>query len=213
MKLLCLSDIHGCADALGAVLASAERWGYDHLLVAGDICFPGPSPVETWRRLVRAGAQCVQGSSDRALATLDLANFTPRDESDRQRASRVKEVRSELGWPLLDKLAKLPRAWRLAIPGGHLTLVHGSPADPLEPMTHDMTDEALLSLLGEDDARLVVCGASHVPFDREVQGTRIVNVGSVGQAFPNACAEAAFIEVSADRIDVRTIAVPLGMAA
>ena len=72
MRLLCLSDIHGHADALAAVLATAERYGYSKILVAGDLCFPGPQPLETWRRLTQAGAVCVQGAGDRALATLDL---------------------------------------------------------------------------------------------------------------------------------------------
>ena len=48
VRILCISDIHGNADALAAVLATAERRGYTHLLVAGDICFPGPKPLETW---------------------------------------------------------------------------------------------------------------------------------------------------------------------
>ncbi len=61
MRLLCISDIHGHAEALGAVLAAAERRGYDKLLVAGDLCFPGPEPLATWRRLTHAGAVCVQG--------------------------------------------------------------------------------------------------------------------------------------------------------
>ena len=69
VRILCISDIHGHADALGAVLAAAERRGYDKLLVAGDLCFPGPKPLETWRRLTQAGAICVQGVGDRALAT------------------------------------------------------------------------------------------------------------------------------------------------
>src|SRR5262245_19658629 len=67
VRILCISDIHGNADALAAVLATAERRGYDKLLCAGDLCFPGPKPLDTWRRLVQAGAVCVQGVGDRAL--------------------------------------------------------------------------------------------------------------------------------------------------
>ena len=71
MLLLCLSDIHGHLDALRAVLATAERRAFHKLLVAGDIVFPGPEPLETWRRLTAAGAVMVQGVSDKAVATLD----------------------------------------------------------------------------------------------------------------------------------------------
>src|SRR5271165_2199885 len=78
VRLLCISDIHGHADALAAVLATAERRGYEKLLVAGDLCFPGAKPLETWRRLTQAGAICVQGVGDRALAMLDPATLHPR---------------------------------------------------------------------------------------------------------------------------------------
>ena len=71
MLLLCVSDIHGNLDALRAVLATAEKRAFHKLLVAGDIVFPGPEPLETWRRLSAAGAVMVQGVSDKALATLD----------------------------------------------------------------------------------------------------------------------------------------------
>src|SRR5271167_1313271 len=82
VRLLCISDIHGHADALAAVLATAERRGYDKLLVAGDICFPGPEPLETWRRLTQAGALCAQGVGDRALATIDPATLHPRSDHE-----------------------------------------------------------------------------------------------------------------------------------
>src|SRR4051812_35236879 len=48
MRLLCISDIHGHADALSAVLAATDARGFSRLLVAGDLCFPGPAPLETW---------------------------------------------------------------------------------------------------------------------------------------------------------------------
>ena len=54
MLLLCVSDIHGNLDALRAVLATAEKRAFHKLLVAGDIIFPGPHPLETWRRLTAA---------------------------------------------------------------------------------------------------------------------------------------------------------------
>jgi predicted phosphodiesterase len=183
VRLLCVSDIHGHADALAAVFATAERSGYTHLLVAGDLCFPGPKPLETWRRLTQAKALCVQGASDRALATLDLDRLVPRSDHERERIERVRQVRAELGELILARLARLSPTLRMPLPDGReLVLVHGSPADPLEPLTHDMTDEEILSLLGDDPADVVVCGGSHVPFHRIVGDVHIVNVGSVGDA-------------------------------
>src|SRR5581483_6346232 len=124
VRLLCISDIHGHADALAAVLATAERRGYTKILAAGDLCFPGPEPLETWRRLTQAGAVCVQGVGDRALATLDPGKLTPRSEHERARLGRMAAVRRELGELILARLARLPETVRLPLPdGGELVLV------------------------------------------------------------------------------------------
>jgi predicted phosphodiesterase len=220
VRLLCISDIHGHADALAAVLATAERRGYDKLLVAGDLCFPGPAPLDTWRRLTQAGAVCVQGVGDRALSTIDPAKITPRSEHERQRLDRLGEVRRELGELILARLARLPAAVRLPLDdGSELLLVHGSPSDPMEPMSHDMSDEEISALLGDDPADIVVCGGSHVAFDRLVAGARVVNVGSVGEAPRGAAsllhADATILTIQgpASEVRVEQLLVPLGKAA
>jgi len=222
VRLLCISDIHGHADALAAVLATAERRGYQKLLVAGDICFAGPKPLDTWRRLTQAGAVCVQGVGDRALATIDPAVVHARSEHERARLGRLSEVRRELGELILARLARLPAMVRLPLDdGGELVLVHGSPADPLEPLSHDMTDDEISALLGDDPADVVVCGGSHVPFDRTVSGVRVINVGSVGEAPTGSGggghADATLIEIHPDKegfaLLVEQLVVPLGKAA
>ncbi len=220
MRLLCLSDIHGHADALAAVLATAERRGYGRILVAGDLCFPGPKPLETWRRLTQANALCVRGVSDRALATLDLGSVRPRSEHERARLMRLEAVRAELGDLILARLARLPEEVRIPLDdGGELLLVHGSPSDPMEPFTHDMSDEEINALIGDDPADVIVCGGSHVPFDRTVGGVRILNAGSVGEA-PSGSggasghhADALFLDIRGSTIEVELLAVPLGRAA
>jgi len=212
MLLLCVSDIHGHLDALRAVLATAERRSFHKLLVAGDIVFPGPEPLETWRRLSAAGALMVQGISDRAVAVLDPSGLHPRSEHERERLARMRTTRDALGELILQRIRRLPTHARVPLEdGGELLLVHGSPADPAEPLTHDMTDDEINALLGDDPADVVVCGASHVPFDRMVGGVRVVNVGSVGEA-PGAgprVAHATWIESTPRGIHVESIAVPL----
>ena len=214
MRFLCISDIHGHADALAAVLATAERRGFSKLLVAGDLCFPGPAPLDTWRRLTASGAVCVQGVGDRALATVDLNNLRATSEHDRARLERLRATRGELGELILARLAKLPKTSRITIEtGGEILLVHGSPFDPSEPITHDMSDEEVNALLADEPADIVICGASHVPFDRQIGDTRIVNVGSVGEAPGGQHAHATFVETSASGVAVEQFVVPLGRAA
>lgn len=214
MRFLCLSDLHGHADALHAVLATAERRGYSRILVAGDICFPGPAALATWRTLMSVNASCVQGVGDRALATIDISNLRATNEHENARLSRLREIREEVGELILARLAKLPQELRLPLPnGGELLLVHGSPVDPTEGMAHDMTDEELSALIGDDPADIVICGATHVPFDRVVGETRIVNVGSVGEAPGGLHAHATFVEVTDTSVTVEQFVVPLGDAA
>jgi len=229
VRLLCLSDIHGHADALSAVLATAERRGYRRVLVAGDLCFPGPDPMATWRRLRQINAVCVQGVGDRAISTVDLDTLRARDDHERERLQRLRDVRAELGDAILAELAKLPRVMRLTLGGRQLILVHGCPVDPTEPMTHEMDEATLEVMLGDEPADLVLCGASHVPFDRVVRRklegggvvTRVVNVGSVGEA-PTLASEkagepryahATFVESTDGGIKVEQFVVPLGHAA
>lgn len=197
----------------------AERRGYNRILVAGDLCFPGPKPLDTWRRLTQANAVCVQGSGDRALATLDLDRVRPRSAHEKAKLDRLGQVRSELGELIIARLARMPTTFRLPLEdGSEILLVHGSPADPLEPITHDMSDAEISALIGDDPADLILCGGSHVPFDRMVSGVRVVNLGSVGEA-PSAGheggghADLTIIDTSAAGVQIEQLIVPLGKAA
>lgn len=225
VRLLCISDVHGHADALGAVLATAERQGYDRLVVLGDLCFPGPKPLETWRRLVQAKAVCVQGSGDRALATVDPSRLRARSDQEQRRIERFTAVQRELGDLILARLARLPHCYRVPIDDDSvLVAVHGSPEDPLESITHDMPDDEIEALLGDESASVVLCGGSHVPFDRVIEsGTRIIGVGSVGESLSGdptsrlgaspTYADAAFIELRGGLVHLQQFVVPLGRAA
>jgi predicted phosphodiesterase len=183
MLLLCVSDIHGHLDALRAVLATAERRAFHKLLVAGDLVFPGPEPLETWRRLSAAGAVMVQGVSDKALATLDPSEMRPRSEHERFMLDRMRGVREELGELVLQRIRRLPTHQRIPLEdGAELLLVHGSPLHPDEALSFDMSDEEIEALLGDEPGDVVVCGMSHTPFRRSVGGVDIINVGSIGEA-------------------------------
>ncbi len=212
MLLLCVADIHGHLDALRAVLASAERRSFHKLLVAGDIVFPGPEPLETWRRLTAAGAIMVQGLSDRAVSTVDPATLHARTDDERMRLERLRITRDALGEVILHRIRRLPTRERMPLEdGGELLLVHGSPADPSEALTHDMSDDEINALLADDPADVVVCGASHVPFDRVVGGVRVINVGSVGEAPAGGprVAHATWIESTPSGIRVEPLVVGL----
>jgi predicted phosphodiesterase len=210
MRFLCVSDIHGHAAALRAVLREAEAHGFDQLIACGDLCFPGPEPLEVWKILVQRRALCTQGVGDRALAAIDPEKLSATGEAERARIDRLRRAHRELGDIIIARLGQLPPIARLPIESGHtLLVVHGSPADPTEPFDINMTDDEMIALLGDEPGDIIVCGGSHVPFDRMVADVRIVNVGSVGEAPSADHAGAAIITTSQLGISVEQLAVPL----
>ncbi len=209
MKLLCISDIHGHADALQRMLEVGRGLGCTSVLVAGDLCFPGPEPLRTWKMLMDVGAHCVQGITDLAVASVDPDKLEPSNDHERERIERLRACRTQLGEIIVARLARLPRTYRMATEdGGEILLVHGSPMDPTVPITHDMEDDEISALLGDDPADVVVCGASHVPFDRIVGVTRVINVGSVGQAPSGDVAYGVAIESLSSGVEVQPLLVP-----
>lgn len=211
MRIMCMADIHGNADALERVLAFARSQQCTNVLVAGDLCFPGPEPLRTWKLLLSARATCVRGVSDLAVASIDPDKLSPTNDDEVERVELLRRCRVELGEVILSRLARLPTTFRMSTEdGGELLLVHGSPADPTTPLTHDMDDQELSAMLEDEGADLIICGASHVPFDRIVGVSRVIGVGSVGESPSGSVAHAVLLETSPAGVEVRRVAIPLG---
>jgi len=210
MRFLCISDIHGHAAALRRVLEDAEAREFHQLVVCGDSLFPGPAPLETWKILIERRALCVQGLSDRALYEVNPGKLKATSPEQQARIVRLQEVQRELGELIIARLGKLPTSARLPLESGEEALVvHGSPADPTEPMSADMEDAELSALMGDDPADIVICGASHVPFGRQVGDVKIVNVGSVGESPAAGFAHATIIDASAAGVTIEQFDVEL----
>jgi predicted phosphodiesterase len=60
---------------------------------------------------------------------------------------------------------------------------HATPRDENEIFTRLTPHERLLSVFDGLNASVVVCGHTHMQFDRIIGGTRVVNAGSVGMPF------------------------------
>lgn len=181
--LACLSDIHGNLPALQAVLAELGRIGVADIFVAGDLLLGGDEPLEVWQRLQEVGARCTRGPADLALATVDPARLAASNPEEEAKLERFVQTRRALGDLVLARLRRLPERLRWPmIDGRELLMVHGSPKDPYTSIGHELEDAEILALLADDPADIVICGGSHVPFQRNVDDVDVVNVGSVGEA-------------------------------
>ena len=182
------------------------------LLVAGDLCFPGPAPLDTWRRPHGIGRHLCAGRRRSAPATVDVDNLVPRASTivkgSIARAPPHRARRAHLG-----ALSKLPKTSRIAIEtGGEILLVHGSPLDSSEPISHDMTDEEMSALIGDDPADIIVCGqATSLRSTDRRYPDRQRGLGRRGPGGQHA--HATFVETSASGVVVEQFVVPLGRAA
>lgn len=210
MRFLCISDIHGNAEALHKILKEGDARGFDQLIVCGDICFPGQGALEVWKTLIQRNAICVQGLSDRALANVNPDTLKATTPKAQERLQRLRELKAELGEIIVARLGKLPTTVRLPLESGHtMLIVHGSPGDPSESLSREMTEEELIARLGDEPGDLVVCGSSHEQFEGTVADVDIVSVGSVGECPGNTHVLGALIHSTQTGYSVTMLSVPL----
>jgi len=178
-----LSDVHGNLRALEVVLGELERLGVKRLYVAGDLLLGGDEPLGVWQRLQALGATCTCGPSDMALGSVDPTTLVPIDNEQRKQARLFADTRAAIGDLVAERLRRLPDRQRIPlVDGREVLMVHGSPADSSREIGHDLDDDEILALLDDDPADIIICGSTHVPFQRTVAEYHIVNVGSVGAA-------------------------------
>ena len=177
MRVAALYDVHGNLPALDAVLSEADA---DLILVGGDVV-AGPWPSETLERLRGLGEHVhfIRGNADRELTR---APGPPRKGGPPPEL--LEFVRERLSEEQLSFLALLPLLESIEVEGlGRVLFCHATPRDDEELLTRISPDERWLEALADVSERVVVCGHTHVQFDRRIGDFRLVNAGSVGMPY------------------------------
>jgi predicted phosphodiesterase len=174
-----LYDIHGNLPALEAVIEEIRIARVDEVVVGGDVV-PGPLPTETLACLLNLGVptRFIYGNGETAV----LQQMAGRDPCPQYRsifrwtAEQVGEhERVMAGWP---------KTTGIEMPGlGNVLFCHATPRNENEIFTRTTAEDVLLPIFAELDARVVVCGHTHMQFDRTIGRTRVVNAGSIGMPF------------------------------
>ena len=189
MRLAAFSDVHGNAIALEAVRRAIEAAAPDAVLIAGDLVMNGPEPaaaVDALRELEAAGALVVQGNTDVAVADFDYAAAFPQYTDGVPDAFRAAAewAHDALGEERLDWLRRLPAERRLRTEDDTLVLVtHASPGSQTAGFDPALDASVTLERLSRTDARVIVCGHTHLPDVRDFGWKVIVNDGSAGYVF------------------------------
>lgn len=187
MRVAVLSDIHANLVALDAVLAAVGS--VDAVWHLGDVVGYGPDPDGVVRRLSEVKAVGVAGNHDlAALGGNEIDWFNP------DAKAAMEWTRARIGDDARAWLASLPQTIR----DGELTLVHGSPRDPIwEYVTSIPVARANLAALetrfglhghthhpmawAERDGRIDAIAPGQGSTFRLDSGSALLNPGSVGQ--------------------------------
>jgi putative phosphoesterase len=178
-----LYDIHGNVPALEAVLAEVRQSSVDLIVVGGDV-LPGPMPRETLDALydLDIPTRFIRGNGDRAvLEALSGGELVGIPES---RHETLRWVANQLLLEDEQRISDWPKTIRTTIAGlGDVLFCHATPRNDTEIFTRTTPEERLVPIFEPTGVSLVVCGHTHMQFDRMIGQTRVVNAGSVGMPF------------------------------
>ena len=183
MRVAALYDIHGNLPALEAVLGDARQDRADLILVGGDV-LPGPMPAETLSCLLDLDipVRFIMGNGEREILA-QMAGDDPTDIPERFRGA-VRWVAEQLTLEHEQLVSSWPATLQLEVDGiGDVLYCHATPRNDTEIFTRLTPEDRLLPVFASVSAPLVVCGHTHMQFDRTVGPIRVVNAGSVGMPY------------------------------
>jgi predicted phosphodiesterase len=187
VRVAAIYDIHGNLPALEATLVEIEREHVDLIVVGGDVA-SGPMPTTVIERLIGLGdrTRFLRGNADRHLVgAFDEGQqlSAVQDEADpwlRRAAWEAEQISREQR----DFLADFSETAVIEVDGlGETLFCHGSPRSDEEIITPGTSEERLSTILAGVGHRVVVCGHTHMQFDRSHDERRVINAGSVGMPY------------------------------
>jgi putative phosphoesterase len=177
MRVAALYDIHGNLPALEAVLEDVRQAAVDHVVIGGDVV-PGPMPRETLACLLDLDipVQFIQGNGE-------VAVLAERAGADSGVPEPFREVVRWTGEQLQPEHEQLLTSWPKTLRMGEVLFCHATPRNNNEIFTGLTAEDRLLPVFEGIDAAVVVCGHTHMQFDRTIGKVRVLNAGSVGMPF------------------------------
>lgn len=172
MRILLTSDVHSNWPALQSV-----REPHDVCLFLGDLVDYGgePGPCIEWVK--KHATHAIRGNHDHGAAQDVEVN----GGVGFKYLSRVTRplTRQRVDASGLRYLADLPVTQSLTLDGRRFLLVHATPRDPLDEFAPPDASFWARRLAGVD-ADVVCVGHTHYQYALEVNGTLVINPGSVG---------------------------------
>ena len=177
-------------------------------LCLGDLVDYGPDPAPCVRWAMEHADYSIRGNHDHGVAQ----GIPVSGDSGYRYLTRVSRplVWDALGHDERKYLIQLPLTQRLTLGGRRFLLVHGTPRDPLDEYL--LKDPKVWAKRVQNvEADIVCVGHSHMQFNLEVDGTVVVNPGSVGQP-RDGDPRMAYAVIDDNRIELKRVEYPVGEA-
>jgi putative phosphoesterase len=183
MKLAILSDVHANLHALEAVWEDIEAQQPDEVYCLGDLVGYGAFPNEAVEFVHDHSIPTVMGNYDEGVG-FDLHDCgcvyrdPVKDKLGKQSLMWSRQHTSDANKKIL---RSLPIQIRLEDQRPRLLLVHGSPRKMNEYLYEDRpsaTFQRIQKVAGTD---ILLFGHTHLPYQKDVNGTLFINTGSVGK--------------------------------
>jgi predicted phosphodiesterase len=184
MQIALISDMHGHAIALEAVLADIQQQKIDQIVCLGDVVTIGFQPKETLGLIRSLGCPCIMGNHDAALLAPDRA-------ADYQIASilfpNLAWCVGQLSAADFDFIRSFQPAIELPLGGDDTMLCfHGSPRANIDLILATTPEAELADFFYGRQASIWAGGHSHLQMMRQYEGMLVLNPGSVGNSFRTA---------------------------
>lgn len=182
MKYAFLSDIHGNAVALEAVLKDIEAEKVEKIFVLGDICYRGPEPKRALDMVRSLDATVIKGNADEWMV-----RGVKQGEVPEQALAMMNKERewclSRLNKEDLDYLSSLPTDFQFTLNNKKtIYAFHATPTSLFEVVLPSAPElEAKLTETSQADIYLYA--HIHLPYIQYINGKCIGNLGSVGLPF------------------------------
>ena len=184
MKLAVISDIHGNLFALEKVLEDIEHEKCDNIVCLGDLAMAGPEPDKTVELVKQMDWDVVQGNTDKMIVEFNEDMYNALKGQIPIMANALRNDVEVISDENKEYLKNLPENLEININNTPILLVHGSPRRNNEDISPDLPLEKVEEMIEGTDARLILCGHTHLPCGYQTNsGKTVVNVGSVGRPF------------------------------
>src|SRR5947207_3238069 len=168
MRIAAIYDLHGNLPALEAVLAEIKREKVNQIVVGGDV-LPGPMPRECLELLLNLTipTQFITGNGDRVV----LEQIRGQEPAKLPESAReaIKHSAREITPEQAKAIAAWPATLEIEIDGlGKVLFCHATPRNDTEIFVKTTSEEKLAPVFGATHADVVICGHTHMQFDRMV---------------------------------------------